>query len=104
VKRAREAGRTLPKAAGAAGRIQYGFHVVDDDLELRRLITGDGPDRPLEGALASLVQRADFPVAATKEDLQIDLALSAARARPSPAHLRTVFKALAAVEGVTLDG
>ncbi len=107
LKRAREQGTALPKPKAGAGRLVYQFRRSPTGLQFERVVEDGEKSATLTVALTALASgRVAGPaVAATAEDLDVDLALGNQRRGTLPA---TVFpkllKALTRVDDVTLDG
>ena len=79
IRRAREKGQDLPKAAEDVGRLQYQFHTENHNLLLKRIIVQGTATQPLTTTLSALTSgRVKGPkLLSTPSDMEIDVLLGA---------------------------
>ena len=107
LKRAREAGKELPRSARGSGKLAYRLMRGPQGLHFERYIEDGTTQTLLEAALSALTTgRVQGPaVSATAEDMQVEVALGSDRRGALPAgRWPALIKALAADLAVSLDG
>ena len=107
LRRAREAGDALPRAAAPSARLGYRLSRTSAGLALARVLVRDGRDEPLPASLAAYAAgSASGPAPlASAADLAVERLLDARRpgAPPAPA-MQRLLAALVGCENLTLDG
>jgi len=107
LRRAKEQGQALPRGVAATGKLVYRFQKTPEGLAFERYIITDGSETCLTHTLSALTSGrvAGPPLAATAEDMEVEVALTNGRRGVLPAAcLPRLLKALARGLEVTLDG